>query len=372
MRNKGAYFLYLVIIFLIAIYGFKKPNYNWDLLAYMAVVLNHDHQDPIWVHDSVYTIAKKQLPAAPYGQLVDGGLDFRKKLATDPLAFYQQMPFYAVKPLYTEMIYVFYKTGIPLVQASLLPSLIGFLLIGVLLLFWIRRYMQLGSALVFCILTMLSAPLWEVLHSFTPDCLSAFFLLAAMYFVFEKKSLLGVFIFLLLSIFVRLDNIIPAFFIISLLCFSGSWGPKTSITQYVLILLGLLIAFFSISFSMRRFGWNILYYPSFIHSMNSSYSFQPVFHIRAYMQLAFSHLMAGLFSSNLVLFLALAVLAFVKKNLQIRRLNFDQWFLCTLILIIAIRFLLQPIFTDRIYIAYYLSILILLVRKWQTQANPPV
>lgn len=370
MRNKLVLLPYLILIFLIALYAFKRPYYNWDMLPYMAVVIGYDHNDPNFVHDTVYDIIKKQLPVSAYNQLIDGGLEFRKRMAGNSNEFQMQMPFYAVKPLYTGIVYLVYKGGIPLIQATILPSFIGYFLIGSLLILWIMRYMQFYLALAISTLMMLSAPMWDIVRNSSPDCLSAFLLLGAMYFILEKKSILVAFVFLLLSIFARLDNVIPCFFFISLITFSNNWGHKIPLKKYAVMLLFISLCYLGITLNAHQFGWSVLYYPTFLKSLNLSYSFHTEFHLREYLALSISHIMTGLFFSNFILFMVLALLAFAEKTtFQFRKLSFNQLFLCTMIAIIIVRLVLEPVIADRFYIAYYLCILILLIRKLQLKIN---
>jgi hypothetical protein len=364
MRNRILLSLYLISIFLAGLYAFKKPYYNWDMVAYMAVVIGYDHPNPNYVHDTVYAIVKQQIPGSIYSQLIDGGIEFRKRMAENPNEFYRQMTFYAVKPLYTRFIYFIYKTGVPLIQATILPSLIGYLLIGFLLIFWIKRYLEFSFAIAFCFLTMISAPMWDIARCSSPDCLSAFLLLSAIYFILEIKSLPFTFIFLVFSILSRLDNVIPAVIFISLLTFSNKWKYKISINKYFMMLLIISITCLCITLSTRHFGWNVLYYPTFLKSLNLSYTFQPKFYVRGYIALAISQIMTGLFFSHFLLFMVLALLSFKGKSTSpFRNFDFEQLFLCTLIAIMIIRFILQPVMSDRFYIAYYLAILILLVKR---------
>jgi hypothetical protein len=365
MKNKILLSLYVTAIFLAGLYAFKKPLYNWDMIAYMAITVGYDHPDPNYIHDTVYNIVKQQLPGPVFSQLTDGGIEYRKRMAGKSDEFYRQMPFYSVKPLYTGLIYIFYKTGIPLIQATVLPSLMGYLLIGLLLISWIKRYLELPIAMAFCLLIMFSAPMWEIARSSTPDCLSTFLLLSALYCILEIKSLLLAFIWMILSIMGRLDNVITAFFIISLITFSKKSGFKIPVNKYFLMLLTIAICCLCVVWNTHRFGWSVLYYPTFLKSLNSSYTFQPQFHLGSYMALAISQIMTGLFFSHLILFMALAVLAFKgKSSISFRNLDFEQMFLCTLIVIVFARFILQPVVSDRLYSAFYLAILILMVKRF--------
>lgn len=334
------------------------------MLAYMALAVSVDHHDPGFAHDTVYRIAKQQLPTAVYGQLADGGLDFRKRMLEDPVEFQSKMPFYVVKPLYTRMVYYLYKAGVPLIPATVLPSVIFYFMIAVLLVFWMIRWLHFFLALGVSCLIMLSAPMWELVRTSSPDCLSAFLLLCALFFMIERKSSLVAFLFLLLSVFARLDNIIPAFFLFTLMSFSNHWEPRASYKKYGGRLLLMLITYLFVSFNARSYGSGVLYYPSFSKALNLSYGLQTGFHFKDYFALALSHIMTGLFFSNLLFFLALALLVFDRMPaLRFRALNTDQQLIVVIFLVLAVRFILHPVIADRFYIAYYLCILILLVRK---------
>ena len=372
MRNKFFLILYLFFILLIALYAFKKPDYNWDMLAYMAVVIGYDHNDINFVHDTVYNIARQQLPASVYNQLTDTGNTYRKKMAENADEFHQQMPFYTVKPLYTRLVYFIYKGGVPLVPATLLPSFIGYLLIGWLLIFWIKKYMQFFLALAVGIFIQLSPPIWNIARYSTPDCLSTFLLLGAMYFVIERRSLLFAFVFMILSIFARVDNAIPSFFLLSLLAFSNKWEPKISVRKYLLMLLFIAFSYLCITLNTLGYGWDIFYYTSLVKSFNLSHAVHHEFILKDYIALSIAQIMAGLFYSNLFLFMALALLVFIgRQPFRFSNLSFDQLFVCTIIVSIIVRFVLQPVISDRNYVAYYICIFILLIRSLNRTMDIP-
>ncbi len=341
------------------------------MLAYMAVVFSYDHTKPELIQDTVYHIARQKLAGPVYAQLTDGGLDFRRRMAGNPLEFQSQMAFYVVKPLYTRMVYYLYKVGVPIIPATLLPSLIFYILIGVLLVFWLIRWLHFFLALGVSCLLMISAPMWELVRTSSPDCLSAFLLLGALFFMTERKLSLVTFLFLVLSVFARLDNIIPAFFFITLMCFSKAMELRISYWKYGWMLLLILACYFFISHNADPYsyvvsphGWGVLYYPGFFRALNLSYVFHPGFQFKDYFALAISHIMTGLFYSNLLLFLALALILFSGGDaLRPWALNADQVLVIVIILIMILRFILQPVITDRFYIAYYLCIAILLIKK---------
>ena len=354
-------FVYLLFILLVALYTFRRPGYNWDMLPYMAIVLQYDHHDAHFAHDTVYRLIKEQLPASAYGLLIDGGLPYRRTMAENAAEFSRQMPFYSVKPLYTGGVYLLYKLGVPLIRATVFPATLSYFLIGLLLIFWIKKYIHFPLAVLVSSLIMISAPMWEVARCSSPDGLSALLLLTALYSLLERGSVAWSFIFLLCAVWARLDNLLPACFVVSLM----AWKYKVPLKNYVGMLFGIGLSCFLITLGTHQYGWNVLYYPTFLKSLNLEYAAHTEFHLRDYIALAVSHLMTGLFFSYLFLFLALACLGFVEKiRLRWRSLTFDQLLLLAIVSTIVLRFVLQPIIADRLYIAYYLCILMVLIRKY--------
>ena len=147
--------LYVVCIALLALREYKNQEYNWDMIPYMSIILSYDNADISSVHDTVYNTLKQQTPANDYNLLSDGGVEMRKHAARDAGFFADQLPFYTVKPLYTRFGYCLYKIGVPLTKATLLPSIISYFLIGILICYWLKKYIHIFLALPLSILIML-------------------------------------------------------------------------------------------------------------------------------------------------------------------------------------------------------------------------
>src|SRR5438552_5538098 len=213
-RDNLVKIFYFSCILLAAIYCFKRPLYNWDMLPYTDLILRMDHHNAQEAHYLTYDLTKKNIPSKNFQQLTDSSNVYRFKMLSDPAAFNEQLPFYVIKPLYTGLAYLFYKLGVSLPQATLVPSFISYLLIGFLLFYWLRIYLSLPITFVISLLIMLSSPLIEVAKLSSPDCLSAFLLLSSFYFIFEKPSLWSTIVFMVLSIFARLDNVVTCLLIL--------------------------------------------------------------------------------------------------------------------------------------------------------------
>ena len=95
---------YFGLILLLSITFYYKPEYNWDILPYMALSMESPSKDFRAVHSEVYTIAKAELPPTKYAVLIDSSHAYRHITATDPVVFQQELGFYRTRPLYTGLI----------------------------------------------------------------------------------------------------------------------------------------------------------------------------------------------------------------------------------------------------------------------------
>lgn len=364
-------FIYSCSLFLICLFAYRKPLYNWDMLAYMAIVLKVDH--PEWnaaqVHEATYNISMKKVPSSEYGYLIQG--PYRERMSKEVAEFDSQLPFYSIKPLYIAVILLFYKAGLSLPMATVLPSILSYFFIGLLLFYWMRKYFKPLHALIVSLLIMYAPFIIEVARMSTPDALSSFCLLAAFCFILEKPSLHWMLLFFLLAVFTRLDNIITCFIILSSLYVFRKSEDVISFRQYILMSGVLIAGYFSITLiTALPFGWNILYYPAMIHYFNLSYTFHSLFSLKAYLELFYSHAITAIVFYHFTLFTFFAVVTvipFLKIPFAGSRLN--QWFPILLILIILIRFFLYPNMDDRFYVSFYLCILILLVEKFSSMVS---
>jgi hypothetical protein len=357
--------LYFIAVLIVAVHAFRKPEYNWDMLPYMALTLKIEHQDVDLVHKETYRIAKENMSSGAYAMLVDSSIPYRKKMYENPSEFYKQLPFYSVKPLYIGLIYLAYKSGIPLPAATVFPSALCFLLISFLLLYCLQLYLQQYYAIIFSFLIMITAPMLHMAGISTPDGVSAFIMLSAMYFVVVKPRLWPLVALLLLSIFTRLDNVITCIAIVSLLAFSRKSILPIKRRQYVIILLLLLLSYVVVAMSASAYGWSLFYYTHFFRYLNLEHEYHAGFSLKEYLQVLYSHVIAGLYYSNMVVCLILIGLISLRKpGAKISDWSFEQLFACCILGVIAVRTILYPDISDRFYIPYYLIIYILFIRRY--------
>jgi hypothetical protein len=355
--------VYFLCLLPVAIFAFKRPYYNWDMLPYMALVLKMDNGDSVTVHKMTFSIAKKDIPAAEYAQLIEGG--YRKRMAESPADFYTQLPFYVVKPFYTWVVYFFYKTGFSLPMSTVLPSILSYLLIGLLLFHWLRKYLNINFALPAALLIMYSFFMVSMARISTPDPLSSLFLFSAMYFIIEKSSLTGMFLLFWLSILTRIDNLVTCLFILSFLAFTGKWQKRIPVKLYVLMVFIFISSYITIAYTTRMNGWHLLYYPTFVRYYDLGHHVKDHFSLFSYLQLIYSRAATAMAYTHFTLFAFFVLLSLIKPlPVRLHNISFDQLFSLLLIFIIIIRFILFPDLDDRFYTSFYLVFILLFVKRY--------
>jgi hypothetical protein len=347
---------YFLSISLAAIYTYKKPEYNWDMLPYMALVLNMDYKDEAFIHQAVYNNAKQNIPPKDYAKLVDSSNSYRKRMHETSSVFFTQLPFYIVKPLYLSLVYLFYKAGIALPHATMLPSITAYLLMSILLWRWLQKYLPFYTATAVSLCILLSAPLLGVAAMSGPDGLSAILLFGSLYFILEKPRVFPLFILLIAAIFTRVDNFIAGAGILSLLAFrkdTGSGAPgdtkPISTLLYSSLLLAMAGCYFLITLPVRHYGWSLFYYPAFASHYNFS--------------VLWSNFLNGLYHSHFSLFVLLLLWILLDGPALPGQITIDRQLALTILLIMLARFILYPELSDRFNIPYYLAAIILFARK---------
>jgi hypothetical protein len=358
-----AYPLLLVLLLPAAIYIYKNPAYNFDMLGYMALVIKMDQQGSNeQIHEITYSVARANLPVEEYSKLTETP-SYRKKFEIEASQFEKILPNYVVKPLYLWTCWLFYKTGVSLPMATVLPSIISYVFLGLLLFHWLSKYLNAAVALMGTGLLMYSTFITAIARLSTPDLLSAVFLLVGFYFILERKSLIGMVIFFLLSILARADNIIPCFFIIAFLSFSKKW-KSISRKQFFVMAACFVVSYVLIILPVRQFGWSIFYYSEYIKHIDYSRDFDQPVTLSSHLSLAYSKLITAFVSTSFTFFAFLGLLVLVNKKFSFTNISFDQSFLLLLGSIGLVKFLLLPDLSDRFYIGFYLVIIILLVRRF--------
>ncbi len=205
--RTAARFLFSTILLGLTLTAYFIPYYDWDLVAYIgSAIALHDH-DAKSIQAQAYSAIRAELPQDEYGDIANES-DFRRNVARNADHFSQQLRFYQVRPLYIRLLAGIHDAGIGYVKATRLISSGSFALIGLVLFVWASKYIDEGRAAI-CIPLLLIAPiLFTSARTGSPDALSAFVVLLGTFELVEHRRLALGATLLLLSLFLRTDNVI--------------------------------------------------------------------------------------------------------------------------------------------------------------------
>lgn len=364
MTRIIVYVLLSIVLFISFWYHYHHPGYNWDMLPYMGIVLEYEGDST--VHEQVYTIAKTELPPAVFTQLTDSSVPYRSAVYRSPELFRKQLPFYVVKPLYTRMAQVFYHAGLPLTKATVVPSLIACFLLMLVMLSWMQKYLPTEMAVFSTVAISVWGPVLQLSKTSGPDALSALLLVSAAYCILEKKKSGLMYFLLLLSVLTRIDNVLPALFFIAVYSYHSRFKWKERLKLGTWLVTGCIICYFFVASLAVEYEWSYFYYSDFFLHLRPDYNVTAGFSFRNYFLLLKSQLMTGLYYSQLPLFLFLSICI---MTYRVNREK-DSMFLAAIWVILAIRYVLHPVMTDRLFTGYYLIILMILLKKLLRRSNP--
>ena len=208
---------YAVLLGLVSIHLYKNPIYSMDSIQYMGNALLMDGTDLVKIHQKVYSESNLRVPKAARDQLLgppsgtpEDQNDSRRQRASNPYRFGEFLPFFAIRPLYNQTLWLVSKTGLGLVDASILISVVPYFLLGMLLIVWLSRYVNAPLAFLMAFLLMISPPLMELGRCMTSDAAAMLLAFLSLYLIFERNLLTAGLVVLLASIYFRTDTVVLA------------------------------------------------------------------------------------------------------------------------------------------------------------------
>jgi hypothetical protein len=349
--------LYFVYVLFALWNGYINPTHSWDTLPYTAIILSLEDDDLTSIHDRAYELVKLHVPLKLFTEYTSKSR-YRQLMATDPVAFAKQFPFYSIKPLYVGVGYVIHRFGFSIPNALIVVSLLSVAGIALILFAWLGRYFQepyrsLFSALIF---TGTSAIFFAGLVK--PDPLSAVILLSAMYFLIERNGRIAFIVLTLMSIAVRPDNII--FVGISYTALALLPPRKLTLIQYVSLATVALITYFGIQRMAGGYGWvTTMGYFSGGGAENHPENVAGTMTLIGYWKIRywdFRASFAALEFSYFAIFIFLATITLLHaRNLQGQHRMYRNVAAAAVLAMIA-RYLLWPQLEIRFYVPYYIPI----------------
>jgi hypothetical protein len=358
----GALFGFVCLF--IAAYALVKPDYNWDMVAYVATALEDRYEDPAELHGATWKVISESAPEAQLYEIQYGN-PYNKHQWENPADFQSQLSMYRVKVGYVWLMRVI-EPVVGLAHAAILLSVVPSLLVGALALYWLARENSLQAGFILAPLLML-ADQAQMTSAVVPDMLLSLVSLAALYsFVRGREALACVLLFA--SVFVRPDNIILIFALLLTAIIFG-WRVLPMLATF----LASLLACVTISKYGGHPGWWAHFYFSCVQIQNSMAGFQPDFSLVAMLQGYMRGVVVSLIHNDWAALLALFVAGWALLHRYGRAISSRQNALLFALAIGTLgKFASFPLPDDRFYHVFILGMAVLLVTIWKPRFDAAV
>ena len=107
--------LVLLAVFLAGNLALARPFHNWDTIGYIGVAYRMQGLSGDELHATVFREARAHLPEEDYVRNTTNDA-YREAVLADPASLEQQVPFYAVKPMYPALMSALMSLGVNPVQ----------------------------------------------------------------------------------------------------------------------------------------------------------------------------------------------------------------------------------------------------------------
>lgn len=359
MKYNLNYF-YIIVIGLFCTFSvYNKITYNWDFIGYMGVVVGYSEKSDEAIHKATYTILEKSLDVKKYELNADG---YRKVMSEDYKAYAENLSYYKIRPLYTGLVYVFYKLGFPLIiSIKILTAFSIFCILLVIYLCLKKEFKNSFLAFLFVVFLIYS-PLILKIATTTPDALSSFllFLLSISYYYQKRK--LAQYVLMLLLIATRTDNILWVFL---LLIFDSAhnYNSKKMLLN-LLIMFSLFVLYNGINFIAGNSGLWIVYYNTLVNRLDYPLSQTPDFNLKDYF---FGQIFALKYTIfTLCVTVVIAILGYLnfKNNKTSNTLVYSSNIILATVFSLIFRLFLFPAYNSRyMLILFFIPIYILIIEN---------
>jgi len=348
----------LLSVLAIAGYAWLKPDYNWDMVAYVATALENRYDDPAQLHAETWRLIDAGASEAHQYHLKFSN-PYNRNQWENPADFQSQLSMYRVKVGYiAAMRAIEPVTG--LVNAALILSILPSLGFGLFCLWWLWRDGAIQGAFVLVPALML-ADYTRMASAVTPDLLLALVSLAAIYCLARGRDAAACAL-LFVSVFIRPDSIILVFAVLIAAVLFG-WRKL----PFALTFVASLAACMAISSFGGHPGWWAHFYFSCVEIQNSMATFHPDFSLVAMAKGYARGVVVSLHDNDWPAVLALMVAGWALLN-RFRRMG-ESGRANALIFAMAIgtlgKFASFPLPDDRFYFTFIACMAVVLVVAWK-------
>jgi hypothetical protein len=256
----GLGFFCLFLAWLVA-RSIHSPHWNWDLVPYVACVLESQFTDPADLQAATFEEIRRIVPPSRFVALTSG--DYFGDVFRDPEALRQQLPFYRIKPAYLELLRLLASAGLSPVTATLAVSIAASVSFAVLVFFWLRIYLAPRASGPFAVLLSLLIGLPIVARISSPDAISGCCLLVALYALCEHAALGVASLALVLSVAIRSDNVIIGIWFAALFFAVDRRGDRLHPWRHAATALGVVAVYAVNVRAATAYPWTTFFVHSF-------------------------------------------------------------------------------------------------------------
>jgi hypothetical protein len=277
--------IYLLMLGAVARHLYQTPLIRMDSIQYMGNALLMENTDIIRVHDRVYSEVRQSVAEPARSELQGHQADApkdqnasRELRSHDAYRFAEFLPMFAIRPLYNQLIYFLYKSGVGLLRSTILISVASYFLLGAVIFAWIRKYSNLAVAFIFSLLLMLSPPMVATGRENISDALATLVAFTALYLIFESEVMTAGLALLLAAIYFRTDFVVLAapVLIICLISRKLSWWQTAALGVVA------VSSVLAINYCAGDYGIKMLYYRNFVGTPSAPGEMTAQFAVRDY------------------------------------------------------------------------------------------
>jgi hypothetical protein len=357
-----------VLLLGLAGYSVYRPAGNADIVDYVSTAHSWQGLSGQALSDAVYGDLRGFLTSAQYDDVTGAGDKalgrnvYLHAMATDPVSLAQQIPFYAVKPLYPGLMLALHAVGVPLPLSTVLISAAAFIALGLLLFAWLRRHHGPWLALLFAGLLCVSPPFAVLASLSTPDALGLLLVTGAAFAMVELRRFRMAVVLLVLAVLTRPNAVV---FAVALLGAGVVAAPSSGIrirpVVGVVVAAGLAAVVLGVSRLVGGYAYTLLFSHTFYGWISYPANGAPPLRLGEVLHL-YAFLVAQLPSTLLPLFLLLAAVGLRLRGGRIGELRNDGPALLVVAAVLAAiaGWLAFPSEPDRMLVGSYLAITVVL------------
>jgi hypothetical protein len=341
----------------IAAYGTLKPDYNWDMVAYIATALENRIADPVALHAETWAEIDAGASEDEQFKLKQSN-PYNLHQWENPADFQSQLSMYRVKVGYVALLRLL-EPATGLINASLLLSILPAVGFGLLCLWWLQREDALQGAFIL-VPVLLIADYSRMTSAVTPDMVLALVSIAALYSLLRGRDMVAGLL-LFGSVFIRPDNIILIFALLIAAVLFG-WKKLPMLVTFVASLAACML----ISKLGDHPGWWAHFYFSCVQIQNSMTGFHPDFSLIAFAKGYARGVIVSLQNNDWPALLALLVAAWALLNKYGRIGTGRENALAFALAIGALgKFASFPLPDDRFYFVFIAGLAVVLIAAWK-------